>query len=173
MGRQEGGFLGRQIQILMNRDDERTFLEFLRGTAPIQLYDRFAPISDALGVDDFADEPTGHSGYLAHNQTFPWVPEYGKVRPRSVDPDKIDWAYISNAGQAPFLEIDRSLRGKPGRLYWARDFSAPNGLAYDAEAFSKWVDRVWRWCRANGRKLSANDPSAPYIFPGAMEEKGG
>lgn len=165
--------MGRQVLILMSREDERRFLEFLRETAPIQLYDHFAPTSDALAVEDFADELTGHWGYLAHNLTFPWVPEYGEVGPLAEDPDMIGWAYISNAGQAPVLEIDRSLQGQRGRLYWARDFSAPNGLAYDTEAFSRWVDRVWRWCRTNGQKLKANDFSAAYVFPGALAERGG
>lgn len=62
--------MGRQIQILMNREDERRFLDFLRETAPIQLYGSFAPTRDALAVEDFADEPNGHWKQLAHNRRF-------------------------------------------------------------------------------------------------------
>ena len=34
-----------------------------------------------------------------------------------------------------------------GRIYWGKNSSAPEGLAYDVSAFEKWYERVVRWLR--------------------------
>jgi hypothetical protein len=126
--------VGRQIAVMMDRDDERHFLEFLSASAPIRLFESFAPTQAALEADDFADELSRHNQYYVWNQRFSWEPRYGAVGPSAVDPSMVGWAYLRNASAAPLLEVSRSNvdRGVAGRLYWGRDFSAPHGLEYDA-----------------------------------------
>lgn len=164
--------MGRQIAIVMSRQDEKEFLSFLRASAPIQLYASFAKTILDLAVSDFSDLSERHWQYHVHNLDFEWTPEYATVGELAVDPAMIGWAYVANKSTAPVLEIDRAdiARHRPGRLYWARDFSAPRGLSYDADAFNKWIDAVWRWCRSHGRKQPAGDTWAPYVFPHAWTQ---
>lgn len=56
-------------------------------------------------------------------------------------------AYVSNSSAAPVLEYSRHTQHSPGRIYWAKHFSAPTGLAYDAAAFERWYDSVARWVK--------------------------
>jgi hypothetical protein len=67
------------------------------------------------------------------------------------------WYYVRNKGAAPVLEVCRSDIGKKsyGRLYWAKDFAAPDGLSYDVVSFSHWVDKVFRWVRNNGTRIDS------------------
>ena len=134
-GAGSGGAVGRQVQIMINREDERERVPGLPARNRAHpLYGSFAPTGRPWPSRTSQMSRTATGTTRRHNLTFPWVPEYGTVGPRAVDPEMIGWAYISNKGQAPSSEIDRSLLGKSGRLYWARDFSAPNGLAYDARS---------------------------------------
>lgn len=153
----------------MSKEDEDQFLDFLRGTCEIELMESFAPTTEELWVSSFNENFSSHSIYRVWNKEFDWVPEYGTVGCLAHNPDHIGWRYISNSGQAPILEVMRSSPdlSRAGRLYWGRDFSAPRGLLYDAEAFSLWIDKVWRWVRKNGRKLN-EFPGQPYALPGAL-----
>ena len=54
-----------------------------------------------------------------------------------------------------------------GRIYWARNFAAPYGLAYDEESFARFTDKVWRWIRKVGRKLPEDPARSPYFLPDA------
>lgn len=135
--------MGRQISLVATLEDERAFLDFLRSTAALRLFESFAPTVSGLWVDTFAPEFEGHISYGIWNTAFAWEPSYSQVGPRAHDPTHIGWSYVSNAGCAPVLEFSRSSPRRPGRLYWARDFSAPDGLDYDADAFSKWIDRAF------------------------------
>jgi len=153
----------------MAREDEESFLRFLREGASIQLFESFMPMSAELAVANFADEMSGHWLYRIWNQSFPWTPQYGTVGPRAEDPNMVGWAYLSNASTAPLLELSRSdpSHRRAGRLYWARNVSAPDGLDYDADAFSRWVDTIWAWCRGSATKEPRGDRWAPYVFPAA------
>src|SRR5215213_9672199 len=126
--------MGRQIQVAMAREDERCFLEFLRSTSDIQLFESFASTSEGLWVNDVNEVLEGHWSYHIWNRRFAWSPEYGRVGPKAHEPAHIGWYYIANNHAAPVLEMTRSdvRSGKFGRLYWARDFAAPAGLSYDA-----------------------------------------
>lgn len=108
--------------------------------------------------------------YAIWNKSFEWLPEYGAIGPAAHDPSHIGWRYIANKSTAPLLQVSRTnpISGQAGRLYWAKDFSASNGLAYDVVVFGKWVDSIWRWVRKHGDKASEL-PLEPYVLPGAME----
>jgi len=168
--RHRGSIVGRQLQLLMDASDEKNLISFLRSTASIQIFESFAPSTDELWVDGFNSSFVGHHAYVIWNQGFEWQPEYGTVGPQAYDPHHIGWRYIANKSAAPILQVSRTnpISGQSGRLYWAKDFSAPNGLAYDVVAFGKWVDSIWRWIRKHGNKASEL-PLEPYILPGAME----
>jgi hypothetical protein len=158
--------MGRQIPIFMNAQDEHDLLAFLRSTAEIVLIESFASSAESLFVDTFAEEFVGHHTYCVWNRAFPWKPEFAQTITGC-------W-YVSNLGTAPVLEIARSnlKEVRIGRLYWARDFSATAPLAYDASAFSKWVDQVWRWVRRNSRRLAVGHEGATYCLPGAAQGLG-
>lgn len=161
----------RQIQVAMNSEDERAFLAFLNATANIQVIKSFAPRSADLFVEEFSQSLSGHWSYSIWNKQFDWLPEFGTVGDRSHDPSHIGWKYVSNKSAAPILEFSRSdlASERTGRLYWAKDFAAPNGLNYDAKAFSAWIDQVWSWVRKHGLKNNALSLS-PYLRPSAQKE---
>jgi hypothetical protein len=163
--------VGKQIQLAMNAEDERSFLLFLKSTADIQIFEAFAPSSDGLFVEGFDSSRGGHWSYYVWNKQFDWAPQFGTVGDLSYDPAHIGWKYISNSSLAPLLEVNRSdiAAAKTGRLYWGKDFAAPNGLNYDAKAFSSWVDQIWRWVRKHGQKVDSL-PLAPYFLPSAYQE---
>ena len=164
--------MGRQLQILMNEQDENEFIMFLRSMAEIEIIESFAPTTNELWVKNFNPSFVGHHTYSIWNKDFAWIPEYGTVGGKAHDPGHIGWRYISNKSAAPLLEISRSnpSTGSSGRLYWAKDFAAPiTGLLYDEESFTKWIDVIWRWVRKQGKKIHEL-PSQPYAFPGVIAQ---
>lgn len=83
--------------------------------------------------------------YYLWNRSYPWAPEIVQHR---------DHVAIGNTNAAPLIEYTRHNFSGPepaGRLYWAKDFSAPDGLPYDSATFGKWCDTVARWVRRHGR----------------------
>jgi hypothetical protein len=160
--------MGRQIQLVATNADEQQFLAFLHETADITVFESFAPHVRQLRVEQFNPMRPGHWQYFIWNRSFQWRPTYGTVGPQAYHADMIGWRYISNIHAAPVIKFHRSGAGS-GRVYWAKDFAAPNGLDYDVGAFSKWFDVVTRWIRKNGRKLEKG-ALEPYFLPEAYEE---
>lgn len=152
----------------MSTEDEKQLIDFLRSTCEIEIFESFAPTKEDLVVNDFNENFSGHWHYKIWNKNFPWNPEYGTVGNKAHTPEHIGWRYVSNSGQAPIIEVTRSRPdlSSSGRLYWANNFSAPNGLNYDSAEFSRWVDKIWRWVRKNGRKINEL-PLQPYALPHA------
>ena len=155
--------MGRQIQIAATLQDEHDFLGFVRKTADVAILGMFEQSKDDIWVGTFHPDLMGHSSYSIWNQAFPWTPEYGQTKAKGL-------FYISNTNTAPVIEFSRSdvPQRKYGRVYWAKDFSAPEGLDYDIRAFGRWFDRIVRWLRKEGYK-DANDPCSPYFLPDAWE----
>lgn len=139
--------MGRQIAIALSNEGERELLAFLRQGAEISILETFAPSKEKLWVDSLASEYVGHHTYYIWNRAFSWEPKYGQVGPAAQQ--NVGWWYVTNKGDAPVLEYVRAhpITHEPGRLYWGKTFSAPNGLQYDAERFSQWIDGVWTWTR--------------------------
>jgi hypothetical protein len=157
--------MGRQLAIVATEQDELEFLAFLRSTARIELFESFAPTVGELRVECFASERAGHFHYQIWNSSFPWTPEYGQTK-------KGNLHYVSNLGAAPILEFSRSGPGqKPGRIYWAKYFSAPNGLSYDVERFEAWFNRIVRWVRKVGVRTKMGRLGAEaYFLPDARRQ---
>ena len=143
--------MGRQIQIAATPVDEKAFLEFLRQEADFILLESHAPTIAQLYKVSFEKVFRDHFQYQIWNRAFPWEPQYGQVQENPYNPDKIGWYYMRNKGAAPLIEFNRTNIDRPqfGRIYWSKYFSAPNGLDYDVEAFTKWFDKVIRWVRKN------------------------
>ncbi|WP_169850517.1 hypothetical protein [Rhodoferax saidenbachensis] len=155
----------------MSTKDEEQLIAFLHSTCEIEIFESFAPTKEGLLVHGFNEMFSGHWHYTIWNKSFQWNPEYGTVGTKAHDPECIGWYYFSNAAQAPVLEVTRSQPdlSAPGRLYWANNFSAPNGLSYDPEEFSRWIDKIWRWVRKTGYKISEM-PLQPYALPHAAAQ---
>src|ERR1051325_9039420 len=122
--------MGRQTHIIATLEDEQAFLRFLRDTADIAVFEIFAPTIQKLWKNSFEEKKAGHFFYHIWNKAFPWTPDYQQLDSRSHDPKRIGWYYISNASAAPVIEFERSNFHpiRAGRLYWAKDFSAADGL---------------------------------------------
>ncbi len=150
--------MGRQIAVALTQPDEEEFLAFLHQADDIVLFESFAKTSEALWQTSFAKELHGHWSYMIWNKAFVWRPEY-KLTTRAEVPERNGLYYVSNTGDAPLIEFMRSdlQRAKYGRVYWAKYFSAPNGLTYDVDKFSEWYDSVVRWIkRQTAGKLKRN-----------------
>jgi len=164
--------MGRQIQVAMTEPDERVFLEFLRSTATIRIFESAAPTQGQMVVDGFGPREQGHWHYFIWNTAFAWSPEYGQVSSQATDSGRAGWSYLRNSSTAPVLEYGRhhftSPRGATGRVYWAKYFASPGALPYDVDAFSGWFDEVARWIRKHGRR-EARGAHERYFLPDAWQ----
>ena len=161
--------MGRQIQIAATQPDEKTFLSFLRRSGEIAIISTFSRIRDTLWFDKFAPQLSGNWSYHIWNKEFPWKPEYRQTD-KANNLVKNGLFYISNLNTAPVIEFRRSdvPKRKYGRIYWAKEFAAPDGLNYDVEIFGKWFDKIVRWVRKNGHK-DQSDTFSPYFLPDALK----
>ncbi|HSU54916.1 MAG TPA: hypothetical protein VLT36_12735, partial [Candidatus Dormibacteraeota bacterium] len=93
-------------------------------------------------------------------------------------PEDAGQFYIADDHTAPVLELSRSLleQHSYGRIYGARNFGAPDGLAYDVDAFSRFTDSVWRWIRKVGRRapdaFTYSAARSAYFLPDAWSRYG-
>jgi hypothetical protein len=166
--------MSRQLPIVATPTDERELLTFMRTLSPIRVYVSFTQTVDALWIGDWEQRDIEGCGFKVWLRSFPWVPEYKQTGPRCASSPRGLW-YVSNDHAGPVIEVSRSLPDSDhgGRLYWARDFSAPDGLAYDAVAFTKHVDHIWNWIRRSARRrLSGGKRGGPYYLPDAWSKGG-
>lgn len=161
--------MGRQIAIIAAPEDERSLLRYLTGLSPIRVFRTFAPTPEALWLDRWDEEDLPGFTFSVWLQQFPWEPTYGVTGGPGCPPERAGLHYFANAGTAPVLEITRAnpAQRRAGRIYWAQTFSAPEGLSYDAAAFSNHVDQVWRWVRKQGQKVDDPLLGPHYVLPGA------
>ncbi len=135
--------MGKQTAIAMEYDDELMLLAFLNTNANITLIETFSESIDTLWKSNFEKEFPGHHTYYIWNKAFSWQPQYKQALTGKY--------YICNTNDAPLIEFSRSnvKENKYGRIYWAKTFSAPNGLDYDIDKFSKWYDDIVKWIKKN------------------------
>lgn len=149
--------MGRQISVALTQKDEEEFISFLRQSADIQIIRSFAETDEGLFVTNFGVRESGNWTLDIWNKAFPWKPEYAKTR-LDLPEDRRNLSYISNKNDAPLIEYTRhnfNLGGVAGRIYWAKNFAAPNGLSYDVKGFEDWYESVVRWLRKNKKKNHA------------------
>jgi hypothetical protein len=144
--------MGRQIEVVLSDPEEDEFLQFLRGSADVQLIRSFSPSKEALFVRELEPREEGHWTYYIWNKAFPWQPRVTTTRDGRL-------FYVENKSHAPVLEYSRHKVGatppSPGRLYWAKSFSAPpTGVAYDVTAFERWYESLVRWVRKHRRRAN-------------------
>ena len=154
--------MGKQILVAMSNEDEQEFLSFLNSGNNIVLIETFAETEELLWKSNFTKEVVGHFNYYIWNNKFLWEPQYK----RSVNGQY----YISNTKDAPLIRFSRSIidSNNYGRIYWAKDFAAPNGLNYDVDVFEQWYDQIVKWVKKkSGGKL--NDGRITYFLPKAWE----
>lgn len=165
--------MGRQIAVAMTQTDEEMFLTFLHQMGDIILLESFAKTSEELWQMSFSKERRGHWSYDIWNKTFPWKPIYKRTQ-NAESPERNGFYYVSNTGSAPLIEFVRSdvQRAKYGRIYWAKYFSAPNGLNYDVEKFSEWHDSIIRWVKKNTAG-KVKDTWITYFLPDAWRVHNG
>jgi hypothetical protein len=160
--------MGRQVQVVMEDEDELEFLSFLRSSAEIRLYESAAPTPEGLLTESFQPRERGHWHYFIWNTGYPWAPELNRVSQAASR--RAGWYFHSNVHTAPVIQFCRhnfAPSGVQGRIYWAKSFSAVGPLEYDAVGFSKWFDQIVRWVRKHGRQEIA-EAYRPYFFPAAL-----
>lgn len=165
--------MGRQLPIVAIPEDERELLRFIRTLSPIRVYGSSARSVEALWAKEGEEENVEGFTLNCWLKAFPWEPKYLQTGGPRCPKERAGWWYVSNGHDAPVIEIDRSHIGPGGhgRVYWAKDFCAPNGLAYDAVAFGRIVDRIWNYIRRNSVRRG-HDGSTAYYLPNAWREFG-
>jgi hypothetical protein len=150
--------MGRQLQMLMTQEDIRDLISFVHQTSPpIRVFVSHAAQEAELWVNEWDTCSLADIMYYVWPTKFAWTPVLKQTGgPRCRPPCAGQW-YIANTTEAPVLEICASIGNGNGRVYWSRDFAAPDGLGYDANEFSKLVDRVWNWIRRKGVKQPGKD----------------
>lgn len=153
----------------MARADERALLAWLRETAEVRLLLPFARTKEALWPSTLPPSPAGQ--VRLWNTAFPWQPRYAQVGKHAYRPRDIGLWYVANSGDAPLVELARAdlAHQRTGRIYWAKDFAAPDGLAYDVPAFTRWFDSILRWCRKHGSRSPHCWDAEALCFPSALE----
>ncbi len=172
--------MGRQLQLATTEKDEVELLRFIRSLTPIRVFRSFARSTAELWIDDWENRkipsPKFHyaAGFYIWPQTFPWSPEYAQTGGPDCRPADAGQFYIANVNEAPVFHFSRSFLDEHsyGRIYWARDFSAPNGLDYDEEAFARLTDSVWRWIRKVSHRPSDATKHSRYFLPDAWSRYG-
>lgn len=169
--------MGRQIQLATTTKDEVELLRFINRFAPIRVLQCQARSIDELWFDDWESREIELPGFARSfhiwPQKFAWSPEYKQTGGPDCRPESAGLFYVANTNDAPVFQFTRSLLEEHsyGRIYWARHFAAPNGLAYDEEAFARLTDAVWRWIRKLGRR-SPDATNLPYFLPDAWSRYG-
>lgn len=155
--------MGRQIAVVMTYEDEQNFLSFLKEEREIILFESYAETKESLWTLNFEQELTGHYVYNIWNKEFNWIPQYKK--------SVYDKFYVSNDNDAPIIEYTRSniYKNDFGRIYWAKDFTAPDGLVYDVEKFECWYEQIVRWIKKNS-KGKIKSAWITYFLPHAWDE---
>jgi len=120
-------------------------------------------------VESFSIALDGHWEYGIWNKALAWEPEYAQVTRAKPATRNGVW-YVTNRFTGPVIEFRRSdvPASRYGRIYWAKDFAAPNGLEYDVTAFAKWYDSVAKWVRRHGKR-KPGDRLSPYFLPEAWQ----
>jgi hypothetical protein len=158
--------MGRQIAVVLGKEDESRLLDFLRSRGAIRLLESFAPSPEALFCETFAPLGPGHFSYHIWLTGFPWSPKF-----RQTITESGLW-YASNKGDAPLVEYERfnpdSL--STGRFYWSDRFSGEP--KYDRIVFGREVDALWRWVRKEARRIRLPNNDEPWCFPSALNEFG-
>jgi len=137
--------MGRQVTAALTDEQEQALLAFLRKSADVALICASAPTADGLFHQKFAPRGDWHWMYYLWNRSFPWVPEISTHK---------DHVSVGNTTASPLIEYTRhNFDGSEpvGRIYWARDFAAQDGVTYDATSFNRWFDSVVGWVRRHGR----------------------
>lgn len=166
--------MGKQTAVAMTDQDEESFVEFLKETVDIQLLESSAPTRQDIWVKEFSLREDGHWQYYIWNKSFPWQVDYGQVT-RDDSGQRQGWYYVQDSFAAPLIEYDRynflSDSSSYGRIYWAKYFAAPHGVAYNVNAFEKWYQRVARWIRRRGKQLEKSACNT-YFLPDALKMYG-
>ncbi len=125
---------------------------------------------DALWIDDWETCDDLPQFLNIWPQAFAWTPSYSQTGGPRCPANRRGEYYVNNKGSAPLFEFSGSTleHKRYGRIYWARHFSAPDGLEYDEAAFSRLTDAVWRWIRKVGKR----GPAKPdvYFLPDAWQK---
>lgn len=162
--------MGRQLPIIASHEDERSLLSYISLISPIRVFVMHRPSTEQLWQDNWMVDDISDFQYYVWLTTFPWTPEYGQTGGRRCPASRRGYWYIANYHNAPVLEISRPLSNSslPGRVYWAKYFSASNGLDYDVEAFGRIVDRIWTWIRKQGARVKDHQGGlVTYMLPDA------
>lgn len=172
--------MGRQLQLATTDADEVELLRFIRSLGPIRVFQNSARSANELWVDDWETRKIARpkfylaAGFHIWPQNFSWSPEYAQTGGPNCRPEDAGQFYIANAHTAPVFDFSRSFLDEHhyGRIYWARNFSAPDGLDYDAEAFARLTDSVWRWIRKVSHRVTDAKTHSPYFLPDAWARYG-
>lgn len=164
--------MGRQLPLATTPADALLLVTAIHDFSPCRLFMHHAATPDDLWIEAWDVDTLGGAGsFMIWPTGFHWTPRFSQTGGPHCPANERGFWYIANNQTAPVLEFTGSdLSAKRyGRLYWAKDFAAPEGLAYDVPAFSQLVDRVFGWIRKVGRKLPGNKYS-PYYLPDAWRQ---
>jgi hypothetical protein len=146
--------MGRQLAIELDEQQESDFLAFLKTTGDVQVLRTFARTERDLFADHFGPREDGNWSFLIWNRSFEWQPTFARTREDLPEVGRRGLFYVANTSVGPVIEYSRRSNhpgSMPGRIYWGKAFSAPEGIAYDVAAFEKWYERVARWLRGQKR----------------------
>lgn len=165
--------MGRQLQLATTQQDEVALLRLIRDLAPIRVLGSFAWSADELWIDDWESRVIPTNGFYIWPTAYDWSPEYLQTGGPNCPQESVGMFYVDNLDTAPVFQFRRSFLEQRhyGRIYWGRDFSAPDGLDYDDKAFDRLTDSIWRVIRRVGRRLPG-DKYSPYFLPDAWSRYG-
>lgn len=155
--------MGRRVDFAASALDEDLFLEFLRGSADIQLFRSFADTEEQLWVEQLAPFGPTETHYYVWNMKYAWKPKFR----RSLNEEKVyiedklhgSVLHFTRTNLACFLAKDLDV-GAYGGVYWAK-YNRQRG-------FLLWFESIVRWIRQTGLNLRPGGNSAVYCLPDAL-----
>lgn len=155
--------MGKQVNFYMSADDEREFVEFVRGDRNVGFFKFASPSPEIPLVEELPtrDQPFSYLLFLWDRDHSP-VPSLYFVKEQGY--------YVVSSIEAEVIEFSRSFLDD-GRLIRGRIWAEMNGRRRDdpatmikkSDSFSKWFDRLAAWIKRRATRNAVGD----YLLPGA------
>lgn len=161
------------MAVAMTEKDERDFLQFLRSTADIRIFNEKAASPELLTLEELPPRSSGVRQVFIWNVQFPWT--------LRVEPTKIGTCFVKNYASGPVIGYYRDSLGSPpfnrGSIFWPTSpdpemlqANPQTPYCYDHDAFRPWYEKIVRWVLNNGRRGWGKNRQ--YYLPDAWRRHG-
>ena len=159
--------MGRQIPIVMTKEDEKLFINQLKEISTFSFVESFANSPEELFVDIFNNVIQEHSQYYLWNNKLKWIPEFEKTREGRF--------FIKDIWDAPVVEFCRQhyfesffSHNNSGRIY-LNTWQNEKYLTYDINELIKTYDTIVKKIKKTSAGKLKYSNIVTYLYPESWE----